>query len=364
MSGNASFPGVVLPGSVLLSTAEDAFRWAGENYGPWLRRVSDGETGERSHWIQSQTKQFEENPTLALAEPNPARPFGRAMLKEGVEPAFDRFGYADWAKTSYEAFARARDAGVLPKGIRLMVAMPHPMDTCWIMCQADAFGQIYPAYEAQALASVREVTDAIPHGDLTIQWDMPLASLVWADSAPNLFASKQDMLDAVVRTAEVVAPDVELGFHLCYGDRTPPVFTGDAPELAGANEALKVVYERPDASSLASLVNELAKTVSRPIAYFHLPTDAGWLEPHHYESLKDLKIAPGTEMHVGVVALRVDGNLPVEEGVIRSRQRANAARSVLGNVGLSSSCGLGRHTPEQFEAATTLIRELAQEAAR
>ena len=46
------------------------------------------------------------------------------------------------------------------------------------------------------------------------------------------------------------------------------------------------------------------------------------------------------------------------------RQRASAARSVLGNVGMSSSCGMGRHTPEQFEAATALIRELSEEATR
>ena len=226
-----SYPGVVLPGSVLLPTAEDAFRWAGENYGPWLHRITDGETGDRSHWIQSQTKQFEENPTLALAEPDPNRPFGRAKPKEGVEPSFDRFGYADWAAKSYESFARARDTGILPEGTRFVVAMPHPMDTVWIMAHPDAFSQIYPAYEARAIASVGEVADVIPHEDLTIQWDMPMASLIWADSAPNLFASKQEMLEAVVRTANAVPADVELGFHLCHGDRTAPVDTGS--ELAG-----------------------------------------------------------------------------------------------------------------------------------
>lgn len=357
-----SFPGVVLPGSVLLPTAEDAFRWAGENYGPWLRRITDGETGDRSHWIQSQTKQFEENPTLGLAEPDPNRPFGRAKPKEGVQPSFSRFGYADWAAKSYESFARARETGILPAGIRFVVAMPHPMDTVWIMTQPDAFAQIYPAYEARALASVGEIADLIPHDDLTIQWDMPMASLIWADSAPNLFASKQEVLEAVVRTANAVPTDVELGFHLCHGDRTAPVDTGS--ELAGAGEGLKVVQERPDASSLASLINVLVDSITRPIAYFHLPSDAGWLEPRHYEPLKDLKIVPDTEIHVGVVALRLDENLPIEEGKKRSRQRASAARSVLGNVGMSSSCGMGRHTPEQFEAATELIRELAGEATR
>ena len=57
---------ILLLGSFAAPTAEDVFRTVAGALGDRVRRIPDGETGERSQWIRWQVFAFRENPAFAL----------------------------------------------------------------------------------------------------------------------------------------------------------------------------------------------------------------------------------------------------------------------------------------------------------
>ncbi|MCY4427967.1 MAG: hypothetical protein OXC05_13195 [Halieaceae bacterium] len=347
-----SFPGVHLPGSVPLKDADEVFNWANDSLVPWIHRCPDGETGDRWFWVQSQEAFFIENPALELVEnPKNLGPMQKKFrVRKGMTPTFPGFRYPDWAKESYALFSNKRDTGELPQEMRFVVTFPHPMDAVRIYSVPEAFQQIYPAYEAQAKASLDEVLAEIPHEDLCIQWDIPSATNVYCGSDRELaFNDPMEILEAILRAVHWVPGSVELGFHLCFGDAE-----------AGKDKRAKIPA---DATDLVRLVNDIVAGAQRPIQYFHLPTWISWTEPEQFAPLKNLALDSATELSVGVINLRRDADQTLEEAAERARRRASAVRATIGPAGVATSCGMGRHTPQQFELATELYRELSAEIA-
>ena len=97
--------GVHLVGSVPLPDAEAVFRMSASILGSHLRRLPDGETGERSNWIGWQHAVLA---GIAEFEPVSERQF---QLRTGVNSdtlSFGNLGYRDAALASYADFARLR----------------------------------------------------------------------------------------------------------------------------------------------------------------------------------------------------------------------------------------------------------------
>src|SRR2546428_3687264 len=106
--------GVHLVGSVPLADAETVFRTVAATVGPYLRRIPDGETGERRRWIWVQRAMLGNQPDMEL---DPTVPLfalrqwdGRVLretpllrLRPGLDPEAVIFvtGYAAAAKASY-----------------------------------------------------------------------------------------------------------------------------------------------------------------------------------------------------------------------------------------------------------------------
>ena len=61
-------PGIHLVGSVAMSDSESVFRALSSELAPWLRRIPDGETGERHRWIYWQREMLLSHPDM---EPDP-----------------------------------------------------------------------------------------------------------------------------------------------------------------------------------------------------------------------------------------------------------------------------------------------------
>jgi hypothetical protein len=61
-------------GSIPLPSAEDVFRLLSREVGPFLRRMPDGETGERTLWIRFQQKMLAQHPVI---EPDTSRRFAK-----------------------------------------------------------------------------------------------------------------------------------------------------------------------------------------------------------------------------------------------------------------------------------------------
>ena len=122
-------------GSVNLSDAESVMREIASRVPSGLRRIPDGETGDRGGWIFFQLQKFLQLPWLVADRPmgeadGEYEQLPRLRLAEGVDPAqvtWPDIGYAEAYLDSYRVFARLRADGVIPAGVRFQVEYPTPL---------------------------------------------------------------------------------------------------------------------------------------------------------------------------------------------------------------------------------------------
>lgn len=332
--------GIHLVGSVPLVDAEEVFRTVGSILGPWIRRVPDGETGERSRWIQWQravlmaTGQFEEVPTKGGAPG--ALPLLR--LREGISPqelVIGPLGYAHAAKESYATFSLLRQSGVLPAHCRFQVSLPTPLAPIYAYILAEHREALEPVYEAHIATEVDEILAAIPHDDLAIQWDtaieFALLEGVWFEPFRE---DKQGVIERLIRLGNLVASDVELGYHLCYGD-------------AGHRHFI----EPKDTAKLVEITNGVSAGVRRPVQWFHMPVPRDRSDDAYYAPLRGLSMRPETELFLGL--------LHRTDGVEGTRRRMAAAERVVSSFGIATECGLGRRPAETIPDVLRLHAEVA-----
>ena len=122
-------------GSVNLADTESVMRAVVSRVPSGVRRIPDGETGDRDNWIFFQLQKF-----LQLDWLVPSRPVGaedgeydqlpQLQLADGVDPAevsWPDLGYADAYLKSYATFVALRDQGVIPAGVNFQVEYPTPL---------------------------------------------------------------------------------------------------------------------------------------------------------------------------------------------------------------------------------------------
>ena len=319
--------GVHLVGSVPLSNAEEVFRTTSSILGEQLRRIPDGETSIRSDWIGWQFAVLERTPQLVTVPPVPGRYAARPHVKldpQGDQSmlAFGSLGYANAAITSYATFSRLKQEGILPARYRFQVSLPTPLAVVSAFVERPDRAVIEPVYEKQLLAEIDEITAAIPHNQLAIQWDMPFEIGILEGVIPSQLENTQtEILDRLTRISSRVPPDVELGYHLCYGD------------FGGRH------FKQPvDTSIMVELANALSKAVSRPIHWVHMPVPADRADEAYFAPLRNLAFHPETKLYLGLVH-DIDG----VEGTLR---RIEAAQQTVADFGVATECGMGRRPPE------------------
>jgi hypothetical protein len=322
---------VHLVGSIGLDTVEDVFRTVGPLLGPHLRRIPDGEVGGRRMWI---TWQYPVLRASTFLRPDPSgavRPTNRfplLTLAEDVAPGDVRFGelgYAREARASYLDFVAAREKGELPRNIRFQVCLPTPFAVVSSVVVADALAAVEAAYEKAMIAEVTAICRHIPHGDLCVQWDLCNEMIVWdgqkTDAVPHADTPREELLARMQRLCAHVPDDVELGLHLCYGD------------FAGRH-----FVEPKDASKMVEFANALTTTIARKLAYIHMPVPVGRSDDAFHRPFRDLKLAAGTELYLGVVH--------VQDGVAGTKARIAAARRYVPAFGIATECGMARARSE------------------
>lgn len=314
-------------GSVALDTPEEVFATAGELLGPHLKRVPDGEPGGRRLWISWQIPVLRANPDLEVAAEQ-AGTLGLIPLKlrDGVRPEdlhFGELGYSREARASYQDFLAARSAGAPPASVRFQVSLPTPYAVINSFCVQPDARQILPAYEEAMLGEVARIAAAIPHEDLALQWDVCIEMVQWDgrwQSAPPFPGMEQVFADMFQRLSKAVPDDIELGFHLCYGDLDAAHFVDPV-----------------DATKMTELANLITQSAERPVAYVHMPVPAQRTDDGYYEPLSGLRLPSGTELYLGLVH--------VSDGVEGTRHRMAVAAKYVHDFGIASECGIsrGRH---------------------
>jgi methionine synthase II (cobalamin-independent) len=356
MNQSATPPASVhLVGAIGLDTVTETFETVGRLLGRRLRRVPDGEPGGRRMWIAWQFPLLRANPFLKAVAPPPgasAINFPLMALADDVKPEQLRFcelGYSREAYASYADFKKAKNAGLLPADVRFQVTLPTPYAVVSAFCVRADQPVIELAYEKAMMREVATICASIPHNELTIQWDVCPEMIVWdgrLERIKNAFEDPQtEILNRMRRLSMAVPTDVELGFHLCYGDVDAKHF-----------------IEPQDAGKLVEFANALARTVGRPIAYIHMPVPIDRTDDAFFKPLAELKLGPGTELYLGCVH--------AADGAAGTRRRIDAAQKYVTGFGVATECGMGRcKTPEvvsqllQIHAACTVEGAPAQRSA-
>ncbi len=323
-------------GSINVPTVDDAFRLVGSRLQPGVRRVPDGEPGDRANWVFTQADHFLKNPTLDVVG-------DRVRSRPGVPVEFGPVDYHSIASESYATFRQAREDGVLASDSRFLVSIPTPFNAVNSFVEFDDRVEVAVAYERALRASVETIQEAIPPSDLAIQWDLPTELATVEGWFENPYGGLEPIFAATGRVADWVQEEAELTFHLCYGDSKfgASPFMGKPPSEEAAARGGRHILPR-DASAIVTLANGLSRHVSRRIDAIQAATVAPWTKRAHWQPLSDLALEPETEVYLGL--------LHAEDGAEGARNRAALAAEFLPEFGLSTECGLGRHSPEQLEA--------------
>ncbi len=317
-------------GSVGLDTAADVFEAVGAAVTPYLKRCPDGEIGGRRSWISWQWPLLRAMAFLELDEGRQTPGIGLSplRLKKGVEPheiRFGELGYAREAVASYQDFLRARDSGALPPSVRFQVCLPTPLAVIGAFIAPEHISAVLAPYERAMIREVERVCAAIPRRDLALQWDVCIEMVQWDGRLPHLPPppnAAQVFGGQFARLCNSIPPEVELGFHLCYGDLDAKHFV-----------------EPLDLGKAVELANVIASNVRRPVSWLHMPVPAERDDDAYFAPLAGLQRDAGTEVYLGLV----HGSDGVQGAVGRMR----AAAKHLEGFGIATECGIARaRTPE------------------
>jgi hypothetical protein len=329
--------GVHLIGSVPLPDAETVFRTVTAAVGDHLRRIPDGETGERRRWIWFQRTMLESHPAMEVdptIPPFALREWNGRLLREtpllrfrpGVDPDGVTFetGYAEAARASYDVFRRLRAEGVIPEGVRFQVSLPTPMASAYMYVSPGAREAYLRVYERALLRALAGVVAAIPARELAIQWDVCQEVLICEGYFDRPADYQRQIVDELARLGDAVPGGAEAGYHLCYGS------PADA----------HLVMPR-DMAILVELANGVRGALRRRVDFLHLPVPQDRTDADYFRPLGRLAGFDESTLYLGLI------HHDDREGDVA---RIEAARAFAADFGVASECGWGRGDPERVPA--------------
>lgn len=325
---------VHLVGSVPLADARAVFATVSAVLGPRLKRIPDGETGERSDWITWLEPAFADNPALEKSdELFRIHATGTARIRYRLKPgktasdvSFGNLFYADIAKQSYAEFAELKRQGIVPKDCRFQIDLVPAHSVIWLFLQDDLHQPLDPVYNAALKREIDKIAHSLPHDQIAIQFDV--ASAVFARlqrNEPNAYGKNRgEMLASFSRIltdlAERVPADIELIFHFCYGDSNH-----------------KHVVEPRDMGDMVDMANRLSADIKRPIQLIHMPVPRDRADDDYFAALARLRLHPETELSLGLVHYT--------DGIAGTRGRLAAAERHVARFSVATECGFGRRNP-------------------
>jgi hypothetical protein len=339
--------GVHLVGSFPFDDEMEVFELVAATIGDRIRRLPDGETQDRRFYYNWHIGiiYYRARAQLQWMSPAPDRYpqlpwFKRRRAADLSRVDFGTFGYADWAKESYEKFRSLRASGRLPEHVKFQVNMMSPLVPLYGLFDEQIRAEIEPAYERALLADLRDILDALPHEDLAVQWEHVYDVAFWERFAVPFWSEsvEEGVLSRITRYAELVPAEVEMGYHLCYGDYQHKHF-----------------MEPRDARVLTEMANAIAAAVDRQINFLHLPVPRDRDDDAYFAPLEDLRLKDETELYLGLVHHT--------DGVEGTRRRIKTAFWHVDGFGVATECGFGRRSPEQIPRLLRIHRDVTSPVA-
>jgi len=340
---------IYLVGSVPLENTEQVFETIGAAFGPRIKRIPDGETGERSDWITWLEPVFANNPAFEKSGEFfrvHAQGTGRERyrLKPGLRlqhVRFDNLFYADIAKTSYAAFKRVKSAAKIAEGTRFQVDLVPAHSVIWLFLVDELHAAIDPIYNAVLKREIDKIAAVIPHHELAIQFDV--ASAVFArlerNQASGYGRNKAEMQETfsqiLVDLGNHVPADIDLLYHLCYGD-------------SGHHH----VVEPTDMNDMVEFANRVSRRIARTVQLIHMPVPRNRADDAYFEPLQNLALRPKTELCLGLVHYT--------DGVKGSIKRLAIARRYAPRFSIATECGFGRRDHRTIPELLRIHAEVAK----
>ncbi|KAB8212126.1 hypothetical protein BDV34DRAFT_234042 [Aspergillus parasiticus] len=247
-SSTAQPSGVLLVGSIPLTTTEEVLSKVCSALHRRLRSIPDGEPGVRNSYIGWQLDCFPKETrdsilgvTAAELPPDHSGTFSLESVKE----------------TQYDIAA--------PRGVRFQISLPSLLNS---------------VRAHRILESLATIIEGIPAEDLAIQWDICFEIFVLEHGRGRLpdalfkayFASVlEGIVTRMQRLYKAVPSGIPLGLHLCYGNCRYTHFA-----------------EPQDLSLVVQLVNHITKAVDRPISWIHMPVPKDRDDSAYFEALSQL----------------------------------------------------------------------------
>ena len=335
MTSAAQPRSVLLVGSVPLASATEVFTAVAGTLGGLAPRIPDGETGERLGWIAWTRDHLRKLPGIEAigrrGEPGP-----RFRLKD--EASAVDLGPLQYAPAAIESFAQFRAlkaCGRIPAATRFQVSLPTPFGIVFGLFPDAKLTTVWRLYEKRMLDEIVALAEAIPAQELALQWDIAVETIGVLENRDNAqHITAEAVASSIAQLSNRIPAAIELGLHICYGDRDHHHF-----------------IEPRDLGVGVAFANRLFDLITRPVGWLHMPVPKPRDDEAYFAPLDNLRLRSGTQLYLGLVHLG--------DGVAGATRRMTAAGRFVKGYGIAAECGLGRRPAETSPAVLALHRDVA-----
>ncbi len=324
-------------GSVNLPDGEAVMQAISSRIPSGVRRMTDGETGERGYWILFQIQKFGAMPEFrsevvgqAYETDSEAPPMRQFHLAEGASADtinWPNLGYADAYAASFEVFDRLQGDGTIPAGVRFQMQYPTPLASMAGTIAPDDLPAVAAAYERALFADLDAALARLPHDRVAVQWDVAVEfGLLEGAMGPGDPMPMEHIVPALVRCLNQVPADVPVGMHLCYGDYGHQHF------------------KQPESVRMqVDLVNAVNAAAKRPSSWASFTVPQARNDAAYFAPLRDLA-GSETELYFALVPYHPDDQ-PDGTTAAQIEHIDSALAESPGGArewGVCTECGMGR----------------------
>ena len=322
-------------GSVNLPDTETVMREISSRIPTGVRRMTDGETGERYYWIMFQVQKFAAMPDFQPAgtrevpgvdlPPMPLLRLANGVAAEDVR--WPDLGYAAAYTGSYQTFRRLQDEGTIPPGVRFQMQYPTPIAPIAGTFVPEEQDRLVASYQAALFADLDRALAQLPHEQIAVQWDVAVEFAMLEGGFGFARTPLGQITPGLARCAGQVPADVPVGMHLCYGD-------------AGHQH-----FKQPESLAVqVQVANAVTSAASRPVNWFSFTVPQAQRDSDYFAPLADLRTGPETELYFALVPY-----YPARQAAGTTAQQVahidtHLAKSPAGSRdwGICTECGMGR----------------------